>query len=63
MNSLPTTVIDFVLAFPQATLSPEEKIYMEVSSGMVLPNGNSRAYLLKLKKNLYGLKQAGLNWF
>ncbi len=63
MNDLPTTAIDFVLAFPQATLSPEEKIFMEIPYGMTLPHGDRKGYVLRLKKNLYGLKQAGLNWF
>ncbi len=63
MNDLPTTAIDFVLAFPQATLSPEEKIFMEIPYGMTLPLGDRKGYVLRLRKNLYGLKQAGLNWF
>jgi hypothetical protein len=63
MQDLPTTAIDFVLAFPQATLSEEEKIYMELPYGMQVPGRKNRDNVLKLKKNLYGLKQAGLNWF
>ena len=63
MNDLPTTAIDFVLAFPQARLKPEERIFMELPFGMSLENGSSKTHVLKLKKNLYGLKQAGLNWF
>ena len=63
MNDLPTTAIDFVLAFPQAKLKPEERIFMELPFGMSLQNGSSKSHVLKLKKNLYGLKQAGLNWF
>jgi len=63
MNDLPTTAIDFVLAFPQATLGPDERIYMEIPAGMDSPGTDRKQYVLKLKKNLYGLKQAGLNWF
>ena len=63
MNDLPTTAIDFVLAFPQATLKPGEQIFMELPFGMSLPDKPAKLYVLKLKKNLYGLKQAGLNWF
>ena len=63
MNDLPTTAIDFVLAFPQATLGPDELIYMEMPAGMDSPGTDRKQYVLKLRKNLYGLKQAGLNWF
>jgi len=63
MNDLPTTAIDFDLAFPQATLGPDELIYMEVPAGMDSPGTDRKQYVLKLKKNLYGLQQAGLNWF
>ena len=30
---------------------------------MELPPGNDRKYVLKLNKNLYGLKQASYNWY
>ena len=63
MNDLPTTAIDFVLAFPQATLGPDELIYMEMPAGMDSPGTDRKQYVLKLRKNLYRLKQAGLNWF
>lgn len=63
MNDLPTTAIDFVLAFPQATLGSDELIYMEMPAGMDCPGTDRKQYILKLKKNLYGLKQTGLNWF
>ena len=61
MQDLPTTAIDFVLAFPQATLSEHERIYMEIPYGFQTETEGK--YVLKLKKNLYGLKQAGLNRF
>ena len=59
---LDTKSIDFVLAFPQADLDVD--IFMELPSGFEVANniGGVR-YILRLKKNLYGLKQAGLNWF
>ena len=52
--------IDFVLAFPQAEL--KEDIFMEIPAGF----SNSdikKQYVLKLDKNLYGLKNAAFNWF
>jgi hypothetical protein len=53
---------DFVLAFPQADL--EIPVYMELSIGFDAPNGeNCKFYVLRLNKSLYGLKQAGYNWF
>ena len=59
---LDTQAIDFVLAFPQAEL--EVPVYMELPAGMDLAGHgkDSSEYLLKLKRSLYGLKQALKNW-
>ena len=63
IHKLDSKSIDFVLAFPQAELDVD--IWMELPRGMVpdCDDGNKRSYVLKLKKNLYGLKQASFNWF
>jgi len=53
--------IDFVLAFPQATL--KEMVFMEFPAGVEYPNGSRKQYVLKLNKNLYGLKSGAYNWF
>ena len=52
--------IDFVLAYPEANLDVD--IYMELPQGFNV-GPESGGYVLKLQKNLYGLKQAGHNWF
>ena len=55
--------IDCVLVFPQADLDID--IWMQLPIGfqtIKVPN-HSQLYLLKLKKNLYGLKQASFNWY
>ena len=59
---LNTQAIDFVLAFPQADL--DVPIYMELPAGMELTGYGNRSnnYVLRLKRNLYGLKNASLNW-
>jgi len=57
-NKWHTRQIDFVLAFPQADVACE--MYMEVPRGVQVTNGNRNEYCLKLKKNLYGSKNAGL---
>ncbi len=54
--------IDFVLAFPQADL--KVPFYMELQLGFDTPeNGSKKLFVLCLNKSLYGLKQAGYNWF
>ena len=63
IHGLESKSIDFVLAFPQADLDVD--IWMELPMGIEVSESpeKSRAYVLKLKKSLYGLKQASLNWF
>jgi hypothetical protein len=62
IHRLPSRSIDFVLAFPQADL--EVPVYMELPLGFDAPdNENRKFYVLRLNKSLYGLKQAGYNWF
>jgi hypothetical protein len=62
IHGLPSKSIDFVLAFPQADL--EVPVYMELPLGFDAPHNESRKlYVLRLNKSLYGLKQAGYNWF
>jgi len=65
--------VDYVQAYPQADVDCD--IYMDVPAGFHIvddtlscsrtaaQNTNSRDYILKLWKNLYGLKQAGRTGF
>ena len=50
--------VDFVLAYPQADL--DKDIYMRIPAGFKVDQPGD--YLLKLKKNVYGLKDAGRTW-
>ena len=64
IHGLQSKSIDFVLAFPQADL--DVPVYMELPAGVNpinVTDKNQRRYILKLNKSLYGLKQAGYNWF
>ena len=64
IHNLNSKSIDFVLAFPQSDL--DTPVYMELPSGVVPADDideNRRRYVLRLNKSLYGLKQAGHNWF
>jgi hypothetical protein len=63
IHKLESKSIDFVCAFPQAELDVD--IWMELPQGIAVSNheDHSQMYVLKLKKKLYGLKQASLNWF
>jgi hypothetical protein len=51
-----------VLAFPQADL--EMPVYMELLISFDPPEGEyCKSYVLRLNMSLYGLEQAGYNWF
>ena len=60
IENLHTKSIDFVLAYPQANLNVD--IYIELPQGFNVGPESGR-YVLKLQKKIYGLKQAGHNWF
>ena len=55
-----TGSIDFTLAFPQAEL--EHEIYMELPAGMQTAGATRKSHVLQLRRNLYGLKDAGYTW-
>jgi hypothetical protein len=44
--------VDFVMAYPQAPI--EMDIYMELPQGIQTKHGNTKEYVLKLEKNIYG---------
>jgi hypothetical protein len=55
-----TRQIDFVLAYPQADI--ETELFMKLPAGIELPGVSKSTHCLRLKKNLYGQKQAGRVW-
>jgi hypothetical protein len=55
-----TRQIDFVLAFPQAEV--ECDLYMHLPPGLTFSGVHRKTHCLKLKKNLYGSRQAGRVW-
>jgi len=59
IHKLETKSIDFVLAFPQAEL--DRDVFMELPYGF--QHGEKGRYVLRLKRNLYGLADASFNWF
>ena len=60
LHNLHTKSIDFVQAYPQVTL--KSNIYLHPPAGVLLTDGNGNM-VLKLMRNLYGLKDAGKTWF
>ncbi len=71
LMNLKTRQVDYTQAFPQAKL--EDPVYMKVPQGWYVnstgelaqhndPTYNDTSYYLKLKRNLYGCKQAARNW-
>ena len=60
LHNLHTKSVDFVQAYPQAAI--QSTIYLKPPAGVVLNDKNGEM-VLKLLKNLYGLKDAGRTWF
>ena len=60
MFKWPTRQLDYKLAFPQAPI--ERELYMKIPKGYEIDDGDTKDYVLKLNKNLYGQKQAGRVW-
>ena len=57
-----TRQIDYVLAFPQAPIQRE--IYMKIPAGFKVEDGyNTRDYVLKIHRNIYGGKDASRTWY
>ena len=52
--------IDFTLIYMQALIDIE--IYLELPAGFEVEGREKSKFVLRLKKDLYGLKQAGLSW-
>jgi hypothetical protein len=64
IHGLQSKSINFVLAFLHADL--DVPVYMELPVGINpvdVSDIDCHKYVLMLKKSLYGLKQAGLDWF
>jgi hypothetical protein len=72
LSGLKSRQVDYVSAYTQAPLDCE--LYMNIPPGFVVQNnnlvftqastrGNSSEFVLRINKNMYGLKQAGNNWF
>ena len=65
IHKLESKAIDFVLAFPQADL--KEDIWMNLPIYFQVDGqteaDSDRHYVLKLNKNLYGLKKGSFNWY
>ena len=61
LNNWHTRQVDFVLAYPQADI--ETELFMKLPRGIQLPNNiSNETHALRLKKNVYGQKQAGRVW-
>ena len=65
IHNLDSKAIEFVLAFPQADL--KEDIWMQLPVGFQIDGQteaeSEKCYVLKLNKNLYGIKQGSFNWY
>ncbi len=72
ISGLKSRQVNYVSAYTQAPLDCE--IFMNIPPGFIVKDntlqltssstkGNSTTHVLRLKKNVYGLRQAGNNWF
>ena len=53
--------VDFAMAFLQANITQNN--YMKLPKGIKTTHGDGNTHVLKIKKNLYGGKNAGKKWF
>ena len=56
-----TRQIDYVQAYTQAD-AETDLLYMKIPKGFTIDNANPKDYVLSIKKNIYGQKQAGRVW-
>ena len=56
-----TRQIDYVQAYTQAD-AETDLLYMKIPKGFTIDTGNPKDYVLSIKKNIYGQKQAGRVW-
>lgn len=56
-----TRQIDYVQAYTQAD-AETDLLYMKIPKGFTLENADPNEYVLSIKKNIYGQKQAGRVW-
>ena len=56
VNDWRKVLIDYVLAFPQAAI--EKEMHMRMPKGLKIVD-DEKEYMLKVKRNIYGQKQAG----
>jgi Reverse transcriptase (RNA-dependent DNA polymerase) len=52
-----TKQLDFVQAFLQAPV--EQELYIDIPKGCIINGKNTKDYVLRVLKNIYGKKQAG----
>ena len=56
-----TRQVDYVMAYPQVP-APRE-MYMDIPKGCDIPGYNHRDWVLHVKRNIYGGKDAGQVWY
>ena len=61
LHKLHTKSVDFVLAYNQTDVKSE--IYMDLPLGFVVDISHPREWVIRIDKNLYGLKDARLACF
>ena len=61
LNKWKTRQLDFVLAYPHATV--EREIFMHIPRRFHIPTPSNKKYVLKILQNIYGTCQAGKTWF
>ena len=61
LNGWYTRQVDWVLAYPQADV--EYDLYMNLPPGFKVDGADNGSYVLKILKNVYGLKDAGRTWW